>query len=66
MLDLPNHIEQKSEKWFFNTKTGKFIHADHINEFLERYWKNRRPAKKAAISYKKNVKLAKRRWENEI
>jgi hypothetical protein len=64
-LNLPNHVIKKSDIWYLNTKTGKFIHADHIQAFCERYWKNRTGVKKPATNYKKNVKAAQRRWASE-
>lgn len=64
-MNLPDHIEQKSDKWFLNTKTGKYIHVDRIEEWCERYWRNRQGTKKPAVSYRKNVKATARRWANE-
>ena len=63
-MELPDHIEKKSDRWFLNTKTGKFIHADKIEAWAERYWKYHTPdAPKLKSSYKKNVELAKKRWD---
>jgi hypothetical protein len=64
-MNLPDHIVKKSDNWFLNTKSGKFIHVNNIEAFCNRYWANRKGTKKAAVSYKKNVKMANRRWNDE-
>ena len=65
MKQLPNHIEQVSPKWYKNTKTGKFIHAEKIDDWLDTYWSFRNlvsDAVNAKKKYNKNIKSAKKRW----
>jgi len=64
-LKLPDHIIKKSETWYFNAKTQKWLHRDRIEGFLKTYWANKTTSKKPKVSYKTNLKAAKRRWDNE-
>lgn len=64
-MELPDHIVQKSPKWYLNTKSGKWIHSDFIETWANNYWRNRKGTKKVAINYKKNIKQAFRRWNDE-
>ena len=69
---LPDHIIKKSDTWYFNTKTAKYIHKDKIEGFCERYWewknKHSKSVKdKNAISnqkrkYAAELKNAENRW----
>jgi hypothetical protein len=68
MKKLPPHIEQVSEKWYKNLKKegkGQFIHADKIDDWLERYWSFRPTQIKignATMRNKNNISAAKKRW----
>jgi hypothetical protein len=65
-LNLPNHVIKKSDIWYLNTKTGKFIHADHIHAFCERYYKHQESKQNNKFlknNFKKELKNAKKRWE---
>lgn len=67
-MELPPFIIQKSEKWFYNTKSKRYIHTDNLEKALKRH-KALKTGNKAIIkqkvAYRKNVRDAKRRWENE-
>jgi len=64
MIALPDHIIRKSETWFYNSKTAKYIHKDKIDDFLERYWewkdKNNKAYKDKAIADKKRRNIFKK------
>lgn len=64
-MELPSHIEQKSEKWFFNTKTKRYIHADYIDGYLKQFYDHILPAAQTAGKYRNSFKSAKRRWDDE-
>lgn len=65
---LPDHIIKKSEVWYFNTLTQKWIHSNHIEDFCNKYWaafdRSKEP-KRTKEKWNKNVKAAARRWANE-
>jgi len=63
-MNLPDHIIKKNDKWYLNTKTSKYISADYIETWLENYWKYHSSDNvKPRLSYEKNIKLAKKRWD---
>ena len=67
-MKLPSHIVIKNNNWFFNEKTQRYIHKDKIENFLEKYWSFRKNLSESYVSkvnYKKNIKSANRRWNNE-
>jgi len=70
---LPNHIEKKSEVWYYNTKTGKYLHKDFIEDFCNKYWEQQdriaeqinNKSNEALIEKKfffKEMKNARKRW----
>lgn len=65
MKELPSHIVKVSDKWYKNEKTGKFIHSDKIEVWLETYWSFRSTATEISNSkrkYNANLKASKKRW----
>lgn len=65
---LPGHIIQVSEKWYKNTTNGKFIHKNNIEVYLNQaaaVKTKKREAKNASVKYKKNIKAAFRRWNDD-
>ena len=65
MKDLPEHVTKVSEKWYYNAKGKRYIHADNIEKWLETYYLyqgKRKDAVKAKINYNQNVKMAQSRW----
>lgn len=70
---LPPHIKKVSDKWYSNTKTNKWIHKDHIQEFCNRYWLATERVKSNKFDkpneayiekrmYYKEMKQARNRW----
>lgn len=35
---LPDHIEKRTGPWYFDTKRGKYIHADRIEAYMKRIY----------------------------
>lgn len=67
-LKLPDHVYRKSDKWFYNAKTGKWIPATVIEDWAAKYWKAHENKSKAVVNerlnFKRNVNAAMRRWED--
>jgi hypothetical protein len=64
VLTLPGHIVKKSERWYLNTKTNRFISVDYIEAWAENYWKyHSSESVSVRVKYEKNVKLARKRWD---
>lgn len=68
-MNLPKHIIKKSDKWYFNTKTNKYIHCDNIASVCDKYWevKNKiedkyNERKVESLMFHKEMKQARKRW----
>lgn len=65
-MNLPGHIIKKSEKWYYNSKSGKYILASKIKEWCENYWKHHDAEEQRRVErYKKEINLARKRWDDE-
>lgn len=65
-LILPDHVVKISDKWYKNNKTQKFIHADKIQAFCDRFWEvadQIRLNGYAKGQNNHNIKQAKKRWD---
>lgn len=61
-MNLPEHISQVNDTWYFNAKTKKYIHKEKIEGFLETYWRYRQGTKSVTAKRKYENKLAENRW----